>query len=56
LQLGGLRQRTGISLIVVGAMGIEGELFEEIRGRGHGLGSCGIVGEVVECQGFCSLW
>src|SRR6185437_1730444 len=35
----------------VGAMGIEGELIEKMRGRGHSPGSVGIVGEAVECHG-----
>ena len=56
LQLGGLRQRTRIGLIVVGAMGIEGELFEKMGGRGHRLGNLGIVGEAVERHGVCSSW
>ena len=47
LQLGRLGQRTRIGLIVVGAMGIEGQLFEKMRGRGHIAGSFGIVGEAV---------
>jgi hypothetical protein len=33
-QLGRLRQRTRIGLVVEEAMGIEGELFEEMGGRG----------------------
>jgi hypothetical protein len=47
LHLGRLRQRTRIGLIVVGAMGIERQLFEEMRGRGHSPGGLGIVGEAV---------
>ena len=47
LQPGGLWQRTRIGLIVIGAMGIDGELFQEMGGRGHGLGNLGIVGEAV---------
>ena len=54
LQLRGLGQRTRIGLIVVGAMGIERELFEKMRGGGHMLGNAGIVGEAFECHRVCS--
>jgi hypothetical protein len=47
LELGRFGQRTRIDLIVKGAMGIERELVEKVRGRGQSPGDLGIVGEAV---------